>query len=130
VFVIGRKSFGYVNLRPLLNMPPERFPALRSHPSLPQMEINAVMQRSVPPKIFVDQQRMLCGDGTACPLFTPTGELITFDGNHLTQAGAQYLGALVFRDARLAPYAPADKLAVKAAASPRPAAPAVQEAVR
>lgn len=95
-----------------------------------QMEINEAMARTLPPEIFVNTQAMLCGEGTECPLFTPSGELITFDGVHLTQAGARYLGSLVFRDPRLASYAPAAQVGAASPAAVQRAAPALEEAGR
>ena len=88
VLVIGRKNFGYFNLRGFLRAAPEAFPNFRSAPLSEHLLTNATMKRSLPPSIFVDTHSILCGDRPDCPLFTPTGELIAFDGNHLTQAGA------------------------------------------
>jgi peptidoglycan/LPS O-acetylase OafA/YrhL len=106
VVVIGRKNFGYFNARAFLRMDQAELPALRNQMSDLQLETNAAMETLVPPSMFVDTQRILCGAGsTTCPLFTPAGDLIAFDGNHLTQAGARYLGGLLFQDPLLAPYA-------------------------
>ena len=47
------------------------------------------MKRTVPKGMFVDTDAILRGGRPDYPLFTPSGELIAFDGNHLTQAGAK-----------------------------------------
>ena len=105
VLVIGRKNFGYFNPRAFLRMDQAGLPALRNDANALQMETNAAMEKLVPPAMFVDTHRILCGTGPSCPLFTPTGDLIAFDSSHLTQAGARYVGGLLFRDPLLAPYA-------------------------
>ena len=106
VLVIGRKNFGYFNSRAFLRMDAAALPGLRNDASPEHMATNAAMERDVPAEMFVDTHRILCGAGPSCPLFTPDGQLVAFDGNHLTQAGARYVGGLLFRDPRLAPYAP------------------------
>jgi hypothetical protein len=105
VLVIGRKNFGYFNPRAFLRMEQAALPGVRNDANDLQMETNAAMEKLVPPEMFVDTHEILCGPGRSCPLFTPAGELIAFDGNHLTQAGARYVGGLLFRDSLLAPYA-------------------------
>jgi hypothetical protein len=106
VLVIGRKNFGYFNARAFLRMDAAALPALRNDASPTHMATNAAMEQHVPAAMFVDTHRILCGAGPSCPLFTPAGALVAFDGNHLTQAGARYVGGLLFRDPLLAPYAP------------------------
>lgn len=110
VVVIGRKNFGYFNPRRFFAMAPEDLPALRSRPNDEHLATNAAMEKSVPPALFVDTQKIVCGEAGDCPLFTPAGELITFDGNHLTAAGAKYIGSLLLRDPRLAAFAPGAKV--------------------
>jgi len=49
--------------------------------------------------IYVDVQGMICtGVNQSCPIFTPNGKLITFDGIHLTKHGALYVGRLIFNN--------------------------------
>jgi len=51
---------------------------------------------------FVDLSRIICDSDYDCPLFTPSGSLISHDGAHLTPAGARYVGnALAQRSALL-----------------------------
>ncbi|WP_299131211.1 acyltransferase family protein [uncultured Amaricoccus sp.] len=106
VLVIGRKSFGYFNARSFLGMDPAARLALRNGPRPEHAATNEIMRRLVAPEMFVDTQALVCGAAPDCPLFAPDGGMISFDGNHLTRAGARYLGTLLFRDPRLAPFAP------------------------
>jgi peptidoglycan/LPS O-acetylase OafA/YrhL len=52
---------------------------------------------------FIDVQSLTCGnsDPQSCPLFTPAGDLISYDGTHLTRRGAQYLGSLLKKQTSL-----------------------------
>lgn len=45
---------------------------------------------------FIDLQRLICIEDYHCPLFTPEGLLISYDGMHLTKAGAKFLGPQIF----------------------------------
>jgi hypothetical protein len=43
--------------------------------------------------------KMICnGFNQACPLFTPSGKLISYDALHLTKYGAIYIGNIIFRN--------------------------------
>ncbi|MCL2589426.1 MAG: hypothetical protein FWD67_00785 [Betaproteobacteria bacterium] len=45
---------------------------------------------------FVDLYGLICGtDSQTCPIFSPDGKLLSYDGDHLTQAGAAYIGGLL-----------------------------------
>ena len=56
----------------------------------------------LPADIFVDQYALICGEGQmTCPVFTPNGELISFDGGHLTKQGASFVGERIFLSAAL-----------------------------
>ena len=61
------------------------------------------MKQYLPAHVFVDQYALICGEGqNTCPVFTPKGELISFDGGHLTKPGASYVGEKIFSSAALA----------------------------
>jgi hypothetical protein len=106
VIVVARKSFEGPNPRRLLAADPATFPALRAEQSYAQRQSVEAIRRSVPKEMLVDPQAIVCGTGWDCPIFTPAGELISWDGSHLTSAGARYVGSLLFQDPRLAPFAP------------------------
>jgi hypothetical protein len=106
VIVISRKSFEGLNLRRLLNADPATFPGMHAEQPEAQRQSVEATRRSVSAEMLVDPQAIVCGPGWDCPIFTPAGELISHDGSHLTQAGARYVGALLFQDPLLAPFAP------------------------
>ena len=66
-----------------------------------------LLRAAVPPGVtFVDIPRALCDTQTACPVFTPDARLISYDGHHLTPAGARFAGARLFARSPLSVFAP------------------------
>jgi peptidoglycan/LPS O-acetylase OafA/YrhL len=92
VLVFGRKNFGQVSEAALLSLPPAERPARRQPIRPANVEVNAQLRRVVAPAQFIDVSRLMCGDDTHCPLFTAERTLKTYDGVHLTRAGAVELG--------------------------------------
>ena len=103
VIVIGPKGFGEVFLPGFVGETAEARAALRVSPTPEQTGAIPALARALGPQGFVDLEAMLCPDGT-CPLFTPSGDLISHDGDHLTEAGAAWVGEVLFRSPALAPY--------------------------
>jgi hypothetical protein len=105
VFVVGPKYVGDFNIRELLQTPD----ALRMQESQPIPAGIAEMERTLaaatPQGMYVSMQAAVCGAGPACKLFTPGGNLISFDGRHLTRAGAAYAGRNLFSTAPLSAFA-------------------------
>ena len=102
LIVVGRKSFGAINLRKIMDVPaPERI-SLRSPIAKDHIEINQIMRTVLPPEVFVDTYGILCEESKECPLFTPEGKLISYDGSHLTKDGAAFVGKILFKAPALA----------------------------
>lgn len=102
VKIVGRKSFGKINVRSYLRQTDEELLKLRNPVDEQQMAVNQTLRDQVGATNFVDIHQLACGAGNTCPLFTPDLELISFDGGHLTPAGARYIGKLLFTNAPLA----------------------------
>ena len=103
LIVLGRKSFGKISLRHYLRMSEDKRKALRNPINQKFLRANQQMKRSLPAETFVDQYALICGQGNnTCPVFTPDGELISFDGGHLTKQGAGYVGERIFTSRALA----------------------------
>jgi len=101
LIIIGRKNFGKINIRRYLKMNQQKRAELKNKVDEVQVEINQIMNSSLKQNQqidYVDLHAALCGARSAdtCPIFTPEGELISFDGGHLTKAGAEYLGKVLF----------------------------------
>lgn len=101
LLIVGRKSFGKLNLRHYLTMSESELKLLRNPVEGTQQEITTTLRRVVPKGSLVDVQALLCKSDTECPLFTPQARLISFDGGHLTQAGARYMGQVLLQNAPL-----------------------------
>lgn len=101
LLVVGRKDFGKVNLRKYLRMPENELKELRNPVYGAQLKINQTLRQVVPEDMFIDVQELICQSEKDCPLFTPQTRLISFDGGHLTEDGARYIGRILLRHAPL-----------------------------
>jgi hypothetical protein len=97
LLVIGRKNFGKLNLRKYLRLSNDELKQLRNPVHGAQQEINKTMRETLPTNVFVDIQALVCKSENDCPLFTPQARLISFDGGHLTQEGARYVGKVLLQ---------------------------------
>ena len=102
VIVIGSKSFEE-NRRALLAFDPAQAEAARKTPDLWSRESSDLLEETVPKGQFVNLLARMCVDG--CPLFTNDGKLISYDGAHLTPAGAAFVVKFAFDQGPLAPFA-------------------------
>lgn len=93
IFVLGRKDFGPVHLRSYLRQTSADRIAARKPTSEYQIRVNRLLSASLG-DAFIDLHALICGSENACPLFTEEGELISYDGTHLTRAGAIWLSGL------------------------------------
>ncbi|MDR1452032.1 MAG: hypothetical protein LBI57_06880 [Helicobacteraceae bacterium] len=99
VIVIGRKHFGAIAIKEYFSIPLDRRNVLRNDVGADHLETNAIMKKAFENQTrikFVDLHAIVCGEESrSCPIFTPEGLLISFDGAHLTEAGAKYIGSLL-----------------------------------
>lgn len=103
VIVVGSKSF-QVSPRQLIGLSPEKAQNLTA-PSNPRVATSSKILRSLLPESrFIDLQMTLCGNDDQCPVLTPAGELISYDGGHLTPAGARHLANIVVNEPPLSSY--------------------------
>jgi hypothetical protein len=94
IIVLGSKGFGKINIKSYLNMTTEERTKARN-----KVDQNVIVSSKIAREIaagnfiFVDIHAIVCGENSAdCPVFTPEGKLISYDGSHLTQAGAKFIG--------------------------------------
>jgi len=96
VVVLGTKNFGWNNDAVMLLPAAERY-RYRAPPLRSIVADNRAAAAAFPPDVYVDILALLDqGDGRV-PVFTPDRKLISQDRRHLTQAGARYVGAIVFQ---------------------------------
>ncbi len=80
----------------LLSIPPPHRREIRKIMPDVHLKTNRFMRNSLPRDIFVDVSNLLCDGEPFCPIFTEQGELVSYDGVHLTKNGARYLGQKLF----------------------------------
>lgn len=100
IIFLGPKSFGHVKINSLTELPLEDRPSYKQHVTLsnvPKMLVQAGVNS------FIDLQKLICSEDYNCPVFTPDGLLISYDGMHLTKAGAKFLGPQIFSHGLLLP---------------------------
>lgn len=94
VRVFGRKDFGSVSVKALLATPKAARWATVNPVNPETGKINAALRAGMQSGVFIDIQQLLCAPAIdACRLFTDAGDLISYDGGHLTEKGADYLGS-------------------------------------
>ncbi len=101
IFVIGPKNFGEIDIRKLLSVQADARPGIRQQPSAAAVKLNQQLRETLASDVFVDLLDMACGPDASCPIFTNEGDLISFDGAHLTPAGARWLGTRIWSSALL-----------------------------
>ena len=100
--VVGRKSYSPITMSAYKSLPMAERVKKRSRIDRRFLTVNTDMLSWLTSTRFVDQYSLVCGVGShSCPIFTPEGEFITFDGGHLTKAGARYFGRLLFQSTAL-----------------------------
>jgi hypothetical protein len=92
VVVFGRKNFGSIEMPLLLRVPSDQRKEVTNHMAEESIRVNERMKAVLPAEVFLDVADRLCGAEYRCPLFTEEGRLISYDGAHLTKAGAAYYG--------------------------------------
>ena len=95
VVVLGAKNFGWNNdfVRTRHGELDDRHP--RVYPLESIVTFNEAAQALIGPD-FIDPMEALMDREGRVPIFTSGGRFITYDTNHLTQAGAAFVGARLF----------------------------------
>ncbi|MFG6204151.1 acyltransferase family protein [Pseudomonas retamae] len=89
-FVVGRKFFGAVDLLKLSGLDFDRRISYRSPQDAGITDINKLLASAVQENRFIDLEPNICNRGQ-CSLFDMNGMLMSYDGSHLTPAGAKYV---------------------------------------
>lgn len=100
--VFGKKDFGIVSIKNLLNVNEKDRMYIRGDISQQTVETNSLLEKELSGLLstnFINIQKLICGvDVQSCPLFTDEGFLISYDGGHLTKFGAKYYGEKLYND--------------------------------
>jgi peptidoglycan/LPS O-acetylase OafA/YrhL len=101
IIVLGTKQFGY-NTNAVMLLPAASRHRYRARPHARWLDDSLAARQALPARYYLDLFALL-DDGTqTVPVVTPDGKLISWDGRHLTSAGARYLGELVFAQPQMA----------------------------
>lgn len=101
LFVIGRRSFRKANESLTAKLNRNEKIALRNPVDIHQIDINRIMKNSLDASVFIDVHHIICRDKSTCPAYTDDARQISFDGGHLSKAGAAYLGQQLFHQSQL-----------------------------
>jgi len=99
VIVIGTKNFGKIRIRDYIGLSIQEKAGLQNNVNGYLISMNKILRtnlKDIPNVEFVDLHELACGkDSKTCPIFSSDGKLLSYDGGHLTQAGAAYVGGLL-----------------------------------
>jgi hypothetical protein len=99
LFVLGTKNFGVVNPKLYIDKSNKYRIKQYQYPLIEADKINNLLEKTLNNTIFINVQKMICtGLNQTCPVFTPNGKLISYDGIHLTKYGALYIGDIIFNN--------------------------------
>jgi len=102
LIVVGNKFFGKLAINDYYHMTNKELRLIRAEVGTKSMEINSILEEKTHGKIaFIDPHKLVCGNSTSCPIFTKNLQLISYDGRHLTKAGARYMGRIIFQNSVL-----------------------------
>jgi peptidoglycan/LPS O-acetylase OafA/YrhL len=101
VTVFGSKNFGEINLNAFLLLNEQARISVVENVDPEAREVNEKLKKLLSPDIFVNVQGLLCGDDiNICHAFNKNGELLSFDGGHLTKFGAEKYGEQLLKSGR------------------------------
>ncbi len=102
LIVIGYKFFGKMTLDKYVNLSNYERRLVRNEVGKKSLKINAILSKRLGNNVtFINPHQLVCGDSTSCPVFTNDLKLISYDGRHLTKAGARYIGKILFQNTTL-----------------------------
>ncbi|GHU18496.1 hypothetical protein FACS189475_04070 [Betaproteobacteria bacterium] len=101
VIIIGKKSIEMTrdDFKKYIRLSREERIVLKTRLTTDSIEINSILRNNllgIKNVEFIDLAALISGNAPdSCPVFTPEGQLIYYDGSHLTQAGAAYMGSFL-----------------------------------
>jgi peptidoglycan/LPS O-acetylase OafA/YrhL len=93
VFVFGVKDFGKIIPKELIRIPFNERMNLKHSALTDKKIINNYMREKISSDNYIDLMRLYCDENYKCTLFNKRGELLSYDGGHLTKSGAAFLGS-------------------------------------
>ena len=84
IMFLGIKDFGNVQIRNLVKVPIQNRKDVVFKPSEKFVEINSYLVKTLG-QFYLDVFKPICKKNSECPLFNLKGELLSYDGKHLTK---------------------------------------------
>jgi uncharacterized membrane protein (GlpM family) len=110
ILIVGRKSFGRINRSDLVKLQKTDKVSYRNELPSTHIAVNDMMRLNLPPNVFIDLHSVICGDmAITSPVFSPEGNILSYDGGHLTEAGAKFIGRRLMSHPLLSPYSGLNK---------------------
>ncbi len=104
IFLIGTKNFGKINIKDLLKKTNDERLNYRFKLPYKFIELENKIKLSNSNIFYISPYNLYCDKNYSCTIFTDKNELISYDGGHLTKAGAKFLGESLFKYKRLEIY--------------------------
>ena len=95
LYVFGPKDFGTISQKSILDITADERITFTQVPSPDVVEVNNLMKTALPDHVFINVLEGFCETELTCRLFTDQGELISYDGSHVTKVGASIYGKLI-----------------------------------
>jgi len=93
VIVVGSKHMGRMDYDKYLSMDDQTLLQEQNQTAAEVRKANKVLRTALQGRYaFIDQQRLVCQAQQKCRVFTDDGQVISYDGWHLTPAGARFIG--------------------------------------
>lgn len=97
LFIVGAKNFGRINPNVYFDKTETDRIHQRQSPDREALQVNQILEKTIDSSMFINMQQLICDESNnTCPLFTPNGKLISYDGTHLTRDGARHVGKILF----------------------------------
>ncbi len=91
IIVLGTKSFANETIKNLTKIPVELRANYKTALNPDVILVNDILRKNAHGATFIDVIKYVCDANKECPVFTTNGNLISYDGDHLTPEGAQFL---------------------------------------
>ena len=100
IYIVGKKHFGYINISDYLGMSNlEKTKKIKINPDI--FEADKKMKNLFLNNEYISLMDTYCDVSFKCNIFNKKGNLLSYDGSHLTKDGAIYLGGLLFNQKKL-----------------------------
>ena len=96
-YVIGKKDFGKTDFKKLINKSEKEIQKHTNIISDDFIYINNYMKNLIPSQNFINLHETICPKINECNIIVNDYDLISHDGSHLTEKGAQYVGEIIFK---------------------------------